>query len=891
MSTNRWSGNGWTVTVTDTEMTLAQASGPVTISSANAARLEVRRRWFRWSLHKDRQQFVHLRGITKTEAFALSGALRRLAVTPAIADAAAWYAAVTELLAGARTGQRWIPAETVDALLATRPEPRLLDRVRAAGCEPSLTAGQLEAAGFLDADLESMVADTNEQIMASELSSRRPFFDTIEKTPLTDEQARAVVCFDNRVQVLAAAGSGKTSVMVARAAYAVSRGFVAPGRILLLAFNKAAATELQERVAARFAAAGIDSSGLRASTFHSFGLDVIGRATGKKPRLARWLDQGDDMAMVLRIADELRDASESNRYQWDLYRLLFANAPTDLAENEPDGYSHATRQTGYRTFAGEVVKSHGERLIANFLYLNGIDYVYERPYDVDVADTTHSQYRPDFYYPGIDVWHEHWALGRDGKPPPEFQGYAEGMEWKRRVHAQHGTTLAESTWADVMFGDGLTKLKDELTRLGLRFDWNPDRPVNDGRVKPMKHEDLARLVRTFMTHVKSNSWTAEDLERRLVADLAGLNGFRTRLFLEVYWQIHAKWEQRLAADRSIDFEDMLVQAAGHLEAGNIGADYDLIMVDEFQDASRARARLVRGLVKTPGRFLMAVGDDWQSINRFAGADLSVMTDFEALFGRGHQLALTTTFRCTQTICDTARTFVSKNPDQFSKPMRSAHQDPGPPVTVIQADDPADALASYLDDLSTAVAGGSVPGGRDGTVSVDVLGRYRFERDVLPKHPPVNLHVTFRTMHGSKGLEADYIVIPGMTTGTYGFPSTIADDPVLDLAMPAPETFPHAEERRLFYVALTRARRAVLLITHPRRMSPFVIELLKDPHVTVTGNSDAPVEICPGCGQGTLVERNGKFGPFLGCSTFPVCKHTREVQHRPTGTNPAARRRH
>jgi DNA helicase IV len=338
MSTSEWSGRGWTVTVTGTEMTLAQASRPVTISSTNAARLEVRRRWFRWSLHNGRQPLVHLRGITKTEASALSGALRRLALTSAIADAVAWHAAVTELLAGARTGQRWIPAEAVDALLATRPEPGLLDRVRAARCEPFLTAGQLEAAGFLDARLEPMVAGVNEQIMASELSSRRPFFDTVEKTPLTDEQARAVVCFDNRVQVLAAAGSGKTSVMVARAAYAVSRGFVAPGRILLLAFNKAAATELQERVAARFAAAGIDSSGLRASTFHSFGLDVIGRATGHKPRLARWLDQGDDVAMVLRIADELRDASASFRYHWDLYRLLFANAPADLAENEPDGY-------------------------------------------------------------------------------------------------------------------------------------------------------------------------------------------------------------------------------------------------------------------------------------------------------------------------------------------------------------------------------------------------------------------------------------------------------------------------------------------------------------------------------------------------------------------------
>ncbi len=389
--------------------------------------------------------------------------------------------------------------------------------MRESGCETTLTAEQLEAVRFLDVDVETLIADTNEELMTAELSSRREFFDTIETSSLTDEQARAVVCFDNRVQVIAAAGSGKTSVMVARAAYAVDRGFVRPERILLLAFNKAAADELQERVAARFEAAGIDSSGVRASTFHSFGLDVIGRATGEKPRLASWLDAGEDIRMVLRIVDELRDRSETFRYHWDTYRTLFADAPIDLTEGNPDGYDRATKKTGYRTFAGEIVKSHGERLIANFLYLNGVRYVYERPYDVNVADASHSQYHPDFYYPDIDVWHEHWALDRDGKPPAAFEGYAEGMEWKRRLHAQHGTTLVESTWADVIFGDGLGTLQNELTELGLTFDWNPDRPINDEWAKPMKHEDLARLVRTFMTHVKSNSWTGGDLEQRLAS--------------------------------------------------------------------------------------------------------------------------------------------------------------------------------------------------------------------------------------------------------------------------------------------------------------------------------------------------------------------------------------
>ncbi len=245
--------------------------------------------------------------------------------------------------------------EETDELVSQRPDQQLLGSVRAARCETLFDANQLEAAAFLEADLLALVNEVNEQIMVAELSSRRSFFDTIEKSPLTDEQARAVVCFDNRVQVLAAAGSGKTSVMVARAAYAVSRGFVAPDRILLLAFNKAAATELQERVTARFANAGIDSTGIRASTFHSFGLSIIGRATGEKPRLAQWLEQGQDIDMIMRIVDELRNASQSFRYHWDLYRLLFANAPTDLDEKSPDGYDRAPRATGYKTFSGTVL--------------------------------------------------------------------------------------------------------------------------------------------------------------------------------------------------------------------------------------------------------------------------------------------------------------------------------------------------------------------------------------------------------------------------------------------------------------------------------------------------------------------------------------------------------
>ena len=118
-------------------------------------------------------------------------------------------------------------------------------------------------------------------------------------------------------------------------------------------------------------------------------------------------------------------SSETFRYRWDLYRLVFAPAPTNLETHEPDGYDSAKRRNGYRTFGGDVVKSDGERLVADFLYLNGVEYEYERPYGIDVADASHSQYRPDFYYPTIDVWHEHWGVDQHGNPPAECEGYAE----------------------------------------------------------------------------------------------------------------------------------------------------------------------------------------------------------------------------------------------------------------------------------------------------------------------------------------------------------------------------------------------------------------------------------------------------------------------------------
>lgn len=869
-----WVGTqGWTLTYEHDRLRLSDGRDVVDLVGADARRVRLSRRWLRTRLLLDGTVRCTLRGRDRP---AVQAAMDRVAargvVGATLEEALARRAELDQLLATQLRDQRWVARDVCRRLVAGLPtSAELSSRLTAA--EYSAWAADLHpreaaALAFLGADHLGRVADVNEQILGRELVDRREFFARVEKAPLTDEQAAAVVALDNRLLVTAAAGSGKTSVMVARAAYAVDRGFVPAERILMLAFNADAADELRTRVAASVPAIGPRTALPQVSTFHAFGLALIGRATGRKPRVASWVENGQDLAKVEEIVEALRASSPRFRDRWDRFRLLYSRVATTPDGDDRDGYDRATGRTGYETYRGEVVRSHGERLIADWLFLNGVDYRYEHPYVHDVADARHGQYRPDFYYPAAGVWHEHWGLAPDGSAPASFGGYAEAMQWKRRLHAHYGTTLVETTSHEILDGRGLDALARVLRAQGVEMHWDPDRPIPGAR--PLENARLAQLVRTFMSHVKANSVTRHGLEQLL--HRSGMGSVRTVTFVELYWQIHERWEADLRAAGAVDFDDMLIHAAELVERDPTLAHYELVMVDEFQDTSRVRARLVKALLDgRPDSFLMAVGDDWQAINRFAGADLSVMTDFANVFGPAEVRPLQTTFRCPRAIADVSSRFISRNPAQLSKKVSAVRDDPGPAVGIVRVASAGaipDALERHLDDLARSAPGSSV----------HVLARYGFERRLLRTRPS-RLDVTFRTVHRSKGLEADFVVLPHVVTGTYGFPGLLSDDPLLQLVMAGRDDYPHSEERRLFYVALTRARRAVTIFTVAGLESPFVVELLDDPDVVVEspGSARAGVVACPGCHQGTLVERTGRYGPFLGCSRFPACRETTPVR--------------
>ena len=732
-----------------------------------------------------------------------------------------------------------------------------------------------EAVALWRRPFHEVAADVNERHASQAVKDDSAFFDSVEKSPLTPEQRDAVICFDSRVLLVASAGSGKTSTMVAKAGYALKHGYFAADRMLLLAFNNDAAAELRERIQARLTPLGLPADKVVAKTFHAFGLDIIGAATGKRPSLAPWLESNQDLEALLQLADALKDRSPGFRISWDMFRLVFGQDLPEFGREEenPDSWDSERSRGGFWTLNNEVVKSRGEQVIANWFFYNGVRYVYEGPYEHETASATHRQYAPDFFLPDVGVYLEHWALNEKGEPPKEFVGYAEGMEWKRKLHAELGTVLLETTMSELWSGRAFDYLTAELTKRGVALDPNPDREVA-GR-KPIENPRMARTFRSFLTHAKSNRLSMADLRARLDAGAAGTFRFRHEMFLRLFEQLWGGWEEKLRDSGCIDFEDMLNLATDHVESGRWSSSFELVMVDEFQDASQARARLVASLLRGQDRHLFAVGDDWQSINRFAGADLAVMTDFEKLFGKSTTLRLETTFRCPPSLCEISSSFVRKNPRQLRKNVRSVKPDEEKAVQILSVQSEyhiRSAVERRVDEISQAA---QETGKRS---KVYLLGRYRKDFAYLPAVTTRQwADVEFITVHSSKGLEADHVIIPRMTSETLGFPSRVADDPVLQLAMPGGDSYEYAEERRLFYVALTRARSTATLITIAHRESPFIIELVKEQRLEILNadGSYGSAEVCPTCGKGFLVPRKGRYGPFLGCSTFPRCNFTRK----------------
>ena len=713
----------------------------------------------------------------------------------------------------------------------------------------------------------------NDTYLESELRDSQEFFDRVEARPLTGEQRRAVATDDDRNLLIAPAGSGKTSVIVAKAGWLVAKGYQKPSEILLLAFARDARNELGERVRSRL---GEDvARGIAVRTFHSLGMAIIGEVEGQRPSLAKAAD--DDLVLNKMLGDILSELLAERSLSRNLVKWFegqFAPYRSALECRSWGEYWDYIRRFDIRTLKGEKVKSFEECEIANFLYLNGVAYEYEASYEHETATPEKRQYCPDFHLPEDGIYIEHFGINASGGTAPyvDRDEYVRSMEWKRALHEQHGTDLIETFSHERSAGTLIDNLAGNLARRGVSMSPIPDSEVFDvlnsqGRVDP-----FIRLLAEFLHHFKGSQLSFRDVVPRAAH---AVDRVRATAFLEVFWPVYERYESRLSDQGEIDFHDMIDRAADHVEKGRYRSPFRYFLVDEFQDISLERARLLKALLDgSPNARLFAVGDDWQSIFRFTGSDISVMRHFGERFGAAERIDLETTFRCPDRIAEAATRFILRNPLQIRKSVRSIHNADGLCVHVGLAGGDGPTLLSETLGRIAADAGG-----QHEKRSVLLLGRYRRLRprnlsNLARQYPGLDL--SFMTVHGSKGLQADYVVVLGLCSGLHGFPSEIEDDPLLDLILAEPEEYPNAEERRLFYVAMTRAKRQVFLLAEGGPPSPFVWELIDgDYEVGVFGPRPAKDVPCPACVEGRLERRASRRneGAFYGCSNWPYCKYT------------------
>jgi DNA helicase-4 len=744
------------------------------------------------------------------------------------------------------------------------------------------------------------IQNRNKTFVDSELREFEEFFRQVEKTPLTEEQCRAAVIMEDRNLLIAAAGSGKTSSVVGKIGYALKREIVSPDEILVLAFNNHAARELEERIGDRLADI-LRGRSIKVKTFHALGLEIIANVEGVKPSVPDFVadSSGSGRTFIGDLITELQTTDPDFGREWVFFNTYYFQSATDPASfkdaAEWEKYvketgDYVNGQNGYRTLKGELVKSQGEQAIANWLFMQGIPYEYERAYEYNTADQQYRQYFPDFYFPEIDTYLEHYALDKNGNPPAAFgEKYRQSMEWKRALHAEKGTDVIETTFADFLSGDLFPKLEKELTRRGAKTTPRSPSDIHT-HIKGWLDRiwaELPGLILTFIKHAKSNQVSPENLKSRAKEHrhLA-----RAKSFVNIVCKLIAAYEKRLAAAGALDFEDMIIKAAQYADSGKFQHPWRLVLVDEFQDISRARANLLTGLLKhAPGCKLFAVGDDWQSIYRFAGSDIGIFTNFSEHFGTTATNFLTQTFRSNQGIATVAANFIQENSAQVKKfviAVDNTMQDVIAIIRVEKRDHVAGLIRACLEEIAATARGSQT------RHSVYLLGRYNHQSPPALKAWQAELKdwlkIEFKTVHSSKGLQADYVILLGLQGGKLGFPSQIADDPLLELVMPQPESYPHAEERRLFYVALTRARHRVYLLVSKYLPSCFVEELernydtdgpLSYPDMSPDRESEQPKERCPECKKGWIRQVDGKFGPFYGCTEYPMCRYTRKISSR------------
>lgn len=735
---------------------------------------------------------------------------------------------------------------------------------------------------YLISNTKYKIDEHNNILFNKEKNNFKNICENVESKELDDQQIDAIVRKNKNQLVIAGAGSGKTTTIVGKVKYLLLTKQYNPEDILLLSFTNASASEMKDRVKNE---TNID---LDVMTFHKLGLEIIKKGYNKnfkifdkelyqvvKSLINKYIDQPDYFSKLIYFMSTARFNAKD---EFD-----FSN------ENEYQEYLNTNKPT---TLKGEIVKSYGELEIANFLFSNNIQYEYEKEYKYDTINDDYQQYYPDFYLPEYDIYIEYFGIDENNNVAPYFkdkngisasQAYNDSIKWKRKTHKDNNTTMIETFYYENKKRVLISNLEDKLKKYNVKFEpksekelWDIINKNNSGLLN-----EICNVFATIISLIKSNDYLIESFRRLPEINNSSIN----KLTIELISPIYNDYQTGLEKNEMIDFNDMINMATKAILNNQFLHNYKYVIVDEYQDMSMSRFKLLESMRKQSEYKLFCVGDDWQSIYRFNGSDVDLITNFEKYWGNTYISYIERTYRFTSMMSILSGNFIMRNPKQYKKRINAKTSE----------DFAIKFINGYTDNKSIEFLEEKLRQfDKDSTVYL--LGRYSFDIDILKNNSNFtmkynvqenstdityikrrDLKIKFLTIHKSKGLQADYVIILNNKNYGMGFPSKINDLPIIKLLLASGlDEYPYSEERRLFYVALTRSRKQTLLLTTENNKSIFVKELESDYNYLMKNDTELKRNIykCPECG-GRLVPRSGPYGKFMGCSNYPNCKYIKK----------------
>ena len=786
---------------------------------------------------------------------------------------------------------------------------------------------------------ETDTKQANERYINQELNDNSDLFDDLDGKSLDSQQREAIVVDEDAVKVIAGAGSGKTFTIQGKVKYLTEKRDVDPSEILAISFSNASVDDLKERIA----------EPIDIKTFHKVGKDILTQynqysrpdTSALKRIIKRYLTKkalkNEDISKKLieffSFYINVPPSDDDIKYEGDLL-------------DWQEGVDFSTLKRRFKnkqreTLNNEIVRSYEELYIANFLFIYGIKYTYEKIYSYpnknferefnkfkeflfsfneeipdelknditkDLLNLTDifeeyeiKDYLPDFYLDDYNIYIEHFGLNRNcenhligGKSSEE---YVKEMEWKRKVHKKYGTTLIETFSYYQSENRLLTRLTEKLQAQGVEFNEIDYREVYRILLenKTIKEwEDFIVLLKTFIELFKGNNYD-ENKFKEFYDYVGGLKDSfskdRTIAFLKIVEEIYNDYEAYLLKIKKIDFNDMINKASDCIVKNGLDLPYKYIIVDEYQDTSFTRYNLLRNICDSIGAKIMVVGDDWQSIYSFSGCDVNIFTKFDNFFDVCETRYIEKTYRNSQQLIDASSNFVMKNPDQTRKELKSS-KSLKYPIKLVKFDNDFDEILKFELIIKNIINQSAFKNkkililGRNnkdifnllknfnveneyGKRKFEILGdedklrRNKFVKIVYRESPDVNIE--YRTVHQSKGLECDNVILINLKNWKAGFPNKMVDDPVLNFVKRNGDSFSYAEERRLFYVALTRTKNNVYLLSPYFKSSVFVQELKTDANVELLELENNRLETLKN------IEKNGESYVIPTKLKCPVCK--------------------